>query len=79
MELLFGDTAKVICQKCFLFVCPCDFICCYCLNEREICGNLANIQSKFAPALSVGTYVCFEVDEPLASLGSFCDHEPCCP
>lgn len=42
MELLFGDTARVIRQKCLLFVCPCDFICCRCLNERKICGNLTN-------------------------------------
>lgn len=42
MELLFGDTARVIRQKCLLFVCPCDYICCCCLNERKICGDLTN-------------------------------------
>lgn len=57
-ELLFRDTARVIRQKCFLFVCSCDFICRCCLNERKFCGDLTNIQSKFAPALSVGTCVC---------------------
>lgn len=77
MELLFGDTARVICQKGFLFVCPCDFICCS-LNERKICSNLTNVQSEFAPTHSVGTCVCFEVHPPLASMGSFCGHEQCC-